>query len=137
VITRNPNLPDGDKHLMDKLREEAEGVLAWIVAGAVAWHRDGLEPPPEVKERTRAYFDEQDAFAQWLGTMERCAAAAGTLATDLFGMFRLYSAAEGVPHATPTTAPTFAKALEREGVERARRSAGVLWGLRSPAEQMF
>ena len=30
------------------------------------WHRNGLVRPASVTEATRAYFDEQDVFGQWL-----------------------------------------------------------------------
>jgi putative DNA primase/helicase len=49
-----------DRKLPEKLRAEAPGILAWIVAGAVAWHRDGLALPPEVEYATREYVDEQN-----------------------------------------------------------------------------
>jgi len=35
--------------------EEAPGILAWAVRGAVLWHKDGLAVPDEVKDATRQY----------------------------------------------------------------------------------
>jgi putative DNA primase/helicase len=49
-----------DKKLPEKLRAEAPGILAWIVAGAVAWHQQGLAAPPEVEYATREYVDDQN-----------------------------------------------------------------------------
>jgi putative DNA primase/helicase len=49
-----------DRQLPAKLQGEAPGILAWIVAGAVAWNRDGLQAPQEVEYATREYVDEQN-----------------------------------------------------------------------------
>jgi putative DNA primase/helicase len=56
-----------DNLLPAKLRAEAPGILAWAIAGAVAWHQQGLAAPPEVEYATREYVDEQNhlpAFVQ-------------------------------------------------------------------------
>src|SRR5262245_31441340 len=49
-----------DRQLSDKLRAEAAGILAWAVAGAVAWAKDGLQAPAEVEYATRSYIDENN-----------------------------------------------------------------------------
>jgi len=134
VPSRDPSLPDGDKHLMDTLLTEAEGVLAWVVRGAVAYAKDGLEPPDEVVAKTQDYFEQQDALGQWLATMERCPAKSGTGASELFGWFTSWSLDEGFADAQPSTAHGFAKALQALGIERARLSTGTVWGLRSACE---
>ena len=43
-----------DKHLPEKLWEEREGVLKWLVEGAIAYYEaDGLGPIPEVMEEAK------------------------------------------------------------------------------------
>jgi putative DNA primase/helicase len=59
-----------DAGLPDKLRNEAEGILAWIVAGSVAWYQHGLQPPPEVMDATAAYRVEMDSIGTFLA--DRC-----------------------------------------------------------------
>lgn len=49
-----------DKKLEDKLRTEADGILAWIQEGTMKWQRDGLNPPPVVLNETNTYRDEMD-----------------------------------------------------------------------------
>jgi putative DNA primase/helicase len=51
-----------DQDLAAKLarREELEGVLAWIVAGAREWHDTGLRPPSVVLAAKAEYQAEQD-----------------------------------------------------------------------------
>jgi putative DNA primase/helicase len=59
-----------DKDLKEKLLAELPGILDWIVAGAGAWHRDGLMPPKKVKAATDDYRAEMDTLAAYFA--ERC-----------------------------------------------------------------
>src|SRR5262249_34666209 len=61
VTIRNP-----DKDLAEKLREEAAGILKWMIDGCLAWQSEGLNPPAIVREATEAYLGEEDTFAQWV-----------------------------------------------------------------------
>ena len=51
---------------IDRLEGESEGVLAWLVAGAVAWYRDGLNPPDAVLAASKDYQVEQDRLRQFV-----------------------------------------------------------------------
>jgi len=53
-----------------RLRAEAEGVLAWCVAGAVEYYRQGLRVPGEVSASRGEYRADMDLLAEWL--RERC-----------------------------------------------------------------
>lgn len=56
-----------DKHLGEKLLNESEGILAWLVQGHIDWHKRGhLEAPETVLEATKAYRAEMDIVAQFL-----------------------------------------------------------------------
>lgn len=55
-----------DTALLDRLRGEVEGVLAWRVRGAVEWFAGGLAPPEEVKAASSAYRMEQDRVGQFV-----------------------------------------------------------------------
>ncbi len=134
---RNPNLPDGDKTLTDQLRAESEGVLAWLVAGAVAYQRDGLEPPHEVAGMTRDYFSDQDPFGLWLETCEVCEAAAGTGASDLFNEFRSWCLDEDYDVMATGTQKTFSLKLTSRGVDSQKRNDGKRYGLRAKVAGMF
>jgi P4 family phage/plasmid primase-like protien len=52
------------------LRDEKEGILAWIVQGAKEWYRQGLNPPSSVLAATRAYLDKQDRVGAFV--RDRC-----------------------------------------------------------------
>lgn len=55
-----------DRKLAEKLRDELPGVLAWVVRGCSEWMREGLKPPEEVRQATRAYRAEMDVLAAFL-----------------------------------------------------------------------
>jgi putative DNA primase/helicase len=55
-----------DRNLIDKLKDEARGILAWLVSGCVKWVNDGLPEPEEVKAATRGYREEQDVIKAFI-----------------------------------------------------------------------
>jgi len=59
---------DQDEHFLDgTLLPEAQGILAWLVAGCRAWQQHGLKAvPPAVKEATEVYRVESDLLADFL-----------------------------------------------------------------------
>jgi putative DNA primase/helicase len=129
VPERNPALPDGDKGLPDTLRAEAQGVLAWLVRGAVAYAREGLEPPAEVIAMTRQYFREQEPLAQWLDGFEKCEPRDGTKAADLFEAFVVWCD-ENEHKRWPNTQKGFSSELQRRGVASKKTLEGKFYGLR-------
>jgi putative DNA primase/helicase len=59
-----------DKGLLDKLKGEAEGILAWLVEGCLRWRHERLGDPPEVAEATAAWQAESDRFQLFIE--EKC-----------------------------------------------------------------
>ena len=57
---------DKDTSLGDKLRNEAPGILAWAVRGALEWQRDGITEPDAVMEATASYRASMDTFGDFL-----------------------------------------------------------------------
>lgn len=130
---RDASLPDGDKGLKAQLTAEAEGILAWLVRGAVAYYAEGLTPPAEVVKKTREYVLEQDHLGRWIATLQRCPAKLGTMAADLLNMFILWCGGEGAsaePHHNRTA---FGRALGSRGIESIDMNQGRKWGLRATA----
>jgi len=126
---RDPALPDGDKTLPDKLKLEIMGILAWLVAGAVAYTRDGLEPPAEVVAMTRAYFKDQDPFSMWLDTCEILDSKQGGLAAELHRSCADWCNAQGF--AFSDSQVTFSAKLTSRGIEGTRSNTGKRYGLRA------
>ncbi|MFJ5103221.1 phage/plasmid primase, P4 family [Streptomyces sp. NPDC088554] len=59
-------LGNKDVALPAKLRAEAEGILAWAVAGSVEWHATGLGEPTSVTTATRDYRESEDRLAEFI-----------------------------------------------------------------------
>jgi putative DNA primase/helicase len=58
---------DRDPELHDKLMAEAEGILAWLIEGALLAQAEGLEPAPAaVMVATEDYREEMDPMSDWL-----------------------------------------------------------------------
>ena len=59
-----------DRRLLEKLKTEQEGILAWMVEGCRRWMQEELGDPPEVASASAEWRAESDTFARFL--QERC-----------------------------------------------------------------
>jgi putative DNA primase/helicase len=60
-----------DSLMPEKLKAEAQGILAWLVRGALEWRRDGLNPPESVILATEEYAGQEDVIGRFIA--ECCA----------------------------------------------------------------
>lgn len=70
LIPFNEVIPEGerDTKLLERLREEAEGILAWMVLRCLAWQAEGLAMPDSVRTATMEYRQETDFLGEFLQT---------------------------------------------------------------------
>ena len=78
-----------DPDLPEKLRQEASGILAWLVRGCLIWQRDGLNPPEVVRAAVADYRRDEDLLGDFV---DECLeadpeAVAGVRAAELFNIF--------------------------------------------------
>ncbi len=59
-----------DQELPARLQEEAPGILAWLVRGALEYQRTGLQPPEAVRAATLEYRQDEDIIGHFL--QDRC-----------------------------------------------------------------
>jgi putative DNA primase/helicase len=55
-----------DQNLDEKLREEAPGILNWLIAGCLEWQEHGLKEPKAVVRETLAYRQAEDVLNVFL-----------------------------------------------------------------------
>ncbi len=120
TVTIPPERRDG--RLTEKLLAERDGILAWAVAGCLAWQREGLKPPACVVSATEEYFEAEDALGRWLD--ERCVRApnAKSLTAELFTDWKQWAETSGEFIGSQRR---FSDLLITRGVEKWRNSAGV------------
>lgn len=68
MVPFTATIPKGerDPKLMDKLKAELPGILAWAVRGCLLWQQEGLGLPKEVQDATDDYRTHQDPFGRFL-----------------------------------------------------------------------
>ena len=59
-----------DKHLEQKLMQEAPGIFNWLVEGALRWRQEGLRTPVIISSATDEYREEMDVIGNFI--RERC-----------------------------------------------------------------
>ncbi len=112
-VTIAPERQDMD--LRRRLVEEhAPAVLAWLVAGAVAWGRSGIGRAEAVKAATQEYRASQDVLGAWLEQHTERVENARTKVGELFDAWREWCRAKGEAPGRPQD---FAGALRARGVE--------------------
>lgn len=71
--------------------EEASGILNWIIEGALAWYRDGLNPPQAVFDARAAYQEDEDDVAQFVREcLDEVPEASGALGRDVRSIYMAY-----------------------------------------------
>ena len=120
TVTIPPERRDG--RLTEKLLAERDGILAWAVAGCLAWQREGLKPPASVVSATEEYFESEDALGRWI--QERCVRDpnAKALTAELFSDWKHWAESAGEFVGAQRR---FSDLLITRGVEKWRNGAGV------------
>ena len=128
-VDPNPNLPDAQKDLMEVLDAELEGILLWLVQGAIAYFAEGLQAPTEVRSSTRSYLESQDSLKQWLKLYDSCSPADGALARELYHEYREFCREEGLVDNVMSPAG-LGKKLKARDYESKKCRDGMTYGLR-------
>jgi putative DNA primase/helicase len=86
----------GDPNLQDTLRDEAEGILTWLVEGSIAWHENRLSDPAKITQEITDYRDTSDELAGFVGTIVVEDSDSIIAGRDLYEAFRDWCMEEGI-----------------------------------------
>jgi putative DNA primase/helicase len=102
-----------DKDLELKLREEAGGILNWLLEGTARWRRERLKAPPAILNATDEYRGEMDVIGNFL--KERCVQTPG-VSVRIRELFKAYQewCGENNEHRGKRAVP--GAAAERDGI---------------------
>ncbi|MDC0743168.1 DNA primase family protein [Polyangium mundeleinium] len=112
-----------DKNLVKKLQAELPGILAWAVRGCLAWQKDGLGEPEEVKAATEAYREEMDTLGEFFADCCIVGPKVEAKAQDLYGAYTKWCETNGE---RPMGHRLFGMALRERGFKD-RKSGVKLW----------
>ena len=83
-----------DKHLSDKLRDEADGLLTWIVHGALAWQAHGLGAEA-FKQDTDEWKRDEDIFGDFISASLELTNGVRAKKADVFKAYKAWAEGEG------------------------------------------
>lgn len=92
-FTFKPKVPDVD--LMQKLEAEYPAILRWAIDGCLMWGREGLTAPKAVRDRTAAYFEEEDMIRQWMKECCKLDVDAQVSRAELYDSWKMWATDRG------------------------------------------
>jgi putative DNA primase/helicase len=113
-----------DKSLPRKLLAEAEGILAWAVAGAVEWRRAGLGKPPEVSAANEDWKSENDQMGRFIEDCCVVNESLGGRARVLYTAYRSWAEDAGENAVSETM---FGRRLKARGFSKVERRQGTVY----------
>lgn len=114
-----------DPKLLFKLREFRAGIVAWGVAGCLAWQEHGLAEPEAVRAATQEYREDSDELGEFIA--DTCVLEPGARVTCK-AIWDAYEAWCKERDETPIKRTDFAEALSTQPDVKKDKSNGVrLW----------
>ena len=104
-----------DPNLEEKLIQEADGILAWIIQGAVKWYQDGLSICPTIKQESSEYRTESDLLGHFLQEKIEFDNTARAIETDVYFHYQNWCRASGT---NPLSKIRFTQKLKERGVRQ-------------------
>jgi putative DNA primase/helicase len=123
-----------DKKLLQKLKAELPGILAWAVQGGLNWQKSGLAEPKAVTAATQGYREEMDTVGRFLE--EECDLG-GDYDTTSKALYDAYKKWCQDRQEEPVSAKQLGSALRKKGlqdtkVDRQRGWHGINFKMKGP-----
>ncbi|MEE9315449.1 MAG: phage/plasmid primase, P4 family [Rhizobiaceae bacterium] len=127
-----------DRNLQEKLMDEAQGILTWMIQGSIDWYDKGLVIPQSIKTKTDDYFSQQDVFQEWLDEACEVSQNYSEQSSNLWSSWQCYAQKSSISPGTKTS--SFPDAMREHGFQASRnigpeRSRGYI-GLRLKLEEL-
>ena len=107
-----------DPHLEQKLMAEQDGILTWMVEGALKYqHNGGLKLSPTIKKECQEYRTESDFIGQFLDEATEQATGEHVEQGDLYRRWSSWCQTNGI---YPATKHSFSRRLKERGHEEKR-----------------
>lgn len=118
-----------DPRLLEKLRAELPGILAWAIRGHRRWLKERLAPPTLVTDAVKEYRDEMDLLGEWI--KDCCDVGPGKVlpARDGYRSYEQWAQANGL---RPMSSPIFGRRLKERFPRRKMANRNVYDGLEIP-----
>ena len=113
-----------DRNLKDALGDEREGILAWCVAGCLAYLRDGLAFPESVTAATAEYRHESDQAARFAEECGVVGEYSRARFRDLYGALKKWCEENDE---TPISSTAFGRRLVERGFKKIKERTGVVY----------
>lgn len=126
LIPFNVKMPEHlkDKDLADKLKAEYQGILAWLVRGALLWQQSGLPEPPEVMHATLQYKGEEDTLAAFIDACCYLSPNVQTQASALYDVYKGWCRKYGE---TELSRHAFVARMRERGFQEKQTNKFKLW----------
>lgn len=116
-----------DKHLLQKLKGEAPGILNWLIDGCLEWQRLGLDAPDKVKTATTEYQTAEDLLLQFFDNRCLIGPNCWTLAADIYKAFKDWCADNGLDAMTGNSfgrkmGDRFERSIRRDGTGHQKKA---------------
>lgn len=112
---------DADPWLEQKLLDERDGILAWMIDGAREWYRNGLQIPSVIRDGSNAYRTESDVLGEFLADETVNSPTGRVEQTTLWGKWQFFCGTVGVSEGSKNS---FTRRLAERSYE-AVKSHGV------------
>jgi putative DNA primase/helicase len=113
-----------DRDLPRKLREEAEGIIAWTVEGSRLWRKEGLGKSPEIESARNVWRSEMDRLGAFRETCCIEGSEHSIQARPLYSAYREWCEKAGE---RPITEVLFAIRMAESGFNKVRGEKNIMY----------
>lgn len=113
-----------DPHLVDRLKAEAEGILAWSVQGSQEWSLHRLQPPEAVTRATGEYRSDMDVLADFITDVVRDVPGARVRKADMRTAYLAWCRTQGIG---PLSEKALGSRLKERGYAESKSGSVRLW----------